>query len=244
MDKLNQSKTGGQYELNACLANRYEGPESSLPEHSDDEYSINPDSDIFTISIGVPRKVTFKEIFTGQETESTAQPDSLYVMSRESQNVYRHRIDADSSCNGVRYSLTFRSVHWRYLNSTCIVGDSNTRDIKFGTGKGTVGESTPGRQVYAPTIEMIDPLCCASYSNVVVAVGGNNFKSRDISNTHDVKRIYVEYKTKIMDIQRLNRKCKIFIVPALPTKLMAVIRRIVDFNNLLINDFPLSSVTT
>ena len=240
VDSLNQSKTGGKYELNSCLVNSYEGPESSLSEHSDDEYSINPDTDIFTISLGTPRKVTFKEIITGQETEHTAQPDSLYVMSRESQNIYTHRIDADSSCTGLRYSLTFRSVHWRYLNSTCILGDSNTRSIKFGTGKGTIGASTPGKQVYTPKVEMIDPLSCASYSNVVVAVGANNLKSSDIRNSHDVKRIYVEYKTKIMEIQRLNRGCKIYILPALPTKLMTVNMRIMDFNNLLEHDLPRS----
>lgn len=238
MDKLNKENTEGKYELNACLVNQYEGPESSLSEHSDDEYSINPDSDIFTISLGSPRNITFKEIFTGEETVHTAKPDSLYVMSRQSQNVFRHRIDADSDCTELRYSLTFRSVHWRFLNSTCVIGDSNTKGIKFGTGKGTVGHSTPGKQVYSPKINMINPLDCASYSNVVIAVGVNDLKFNNVKNINDVRSIYCNYRSKIMEIKRINNRCMIFILPVLPTKLMSINRKVMDFNNLIISDLP------
>ena len=48
MKVINDSETGGQYSLNSVLVNRYTGTESYLPEHSDDEFSINPISDIFT----------------------------------------------------------------------------------------------------------------------------------------------------------------------------------------------------
>ena len=242
MDTVNDAikKEGGDYKLNSCLANKFDGPESSLSEHSDDEYSINPESDIYTVSLGVPRTVVFKDTFSGLETDFVAQPNSVYIMSRNSQSVYRHRIDRDTLCTGVRYSLTFRCVSWRYLNSTCLIGDSNTRDIVFGEGKGTMGASTPGKQVYTPRIEMINPLSCASYKNVVLALGVNDIKQDNIRNLNDVKSVYNEYKSKVMEIQRLNSRSKIFVVPALPTKSMSLNRRILDFDDLLINDLPRS----
>ena len=239
MDKLNQTKTGGTYELNACLVNRYEGPESKLPEHSDNEYSINPSSDIFTVSLGDVRKVIFRDIFSDKEMEHTPQANSLYVMSRDSQNFYQHRIDRDSSFTGVRYSLTFRSVHWRYLNSTCIIGDSNTKNIKFGSGKGTVGDATPGKQVYAPLVEDIDAKMCASYRNTVISVGVNSIKDKNIT-MNDIKDIYSIYKTKISEIERLNKECKILVVPLFPSKLISLNRKIIRFNRILLNDLPRS----
>ena len=51
VDEINKNNTSGKYEINQCLVNRFEGPSSALPVHSDDEYDIDPTSDIFTISI-------------------------------------------------------------------------------------------------------------------------------------------------------------------------------------------------
>ena len=38
--------------LNSCLVTKYSGPGSFLPEHSDNETSIHPESSIFTVSVG------------------------------------------------------------------------------------------------------------------------------------------------------------------------------------------------
>ena len=240
MDTLNKTKTAGKYELNSCLVNRYEGPESSLPLHADDEYSINPESDIFTVSIGESRGISFTDIFSGEESEHIANPGSLYIMSRDSQNYFKHEIKSDSTHVGLRYSLTLRCVHWRYLNSMCIIGDSNTKKITFGVGKGTVGESTPGKQVLAYTVEEINPMCCASYKNVVIVVGTNNLRSRNVNNLNDVKSIYSMYKGKILEIKKLNKSCNIFVVPVLPTKLINVNRKVTDFNGLIFRDLSQS----
>ena len=40
------------YTLNQILVNKYSGPDALLPKHSDNEYDINPDSEILTVSIG------------------------------------------------------------------------------------------------------------------------------------------------------------------------------------------------
>ena len=103
-------------------------------------------------------------------------------------------------------------------------------------GKGTVGGLTPGKQVYTPIIDQIDPKCCASYSNVVLALGVNDLKQNNIKNFNDVKQVYSTYKSKVIEIKRLNRKCKIFVVPALPSKSVSLNRIILDFDDLLIND--------
>ena len=239
VDEINKNNTSGKYEINQCLVNKFEGPDSALPEHADDEYDIDPTSDIFTISIGDTRTITFKNNFSGDEIKHTPTPGSLYVMSRDSQNYYTHRIDKDPLFTGMRYSITFRCVHWRFLNSTCIIGDSNTSNIKFGTEKKTVGASTPGKQVFAAVVEDIDPKCCASYSNVVLMVGTNNLKASTISVAH-VKSIYSKYKGKIAEIKKLNKKCKIFVVPVLPTKLMTVNRKIIRFNDFIFDDLARS----
>ena len=231
LDELNSTQTTDGYSLNSCLVNKFVGPESGLPEHSDDEYSINPKSHIFTITLGDTRTVTYKDVFSGEEIHYEPKPNSLYVMSRDSQNLFRHRIDKDSSFTGIRYSITFRCVHWRFFNSTCIIGDSNTKHIEFGSGKRTVGESTPGDQVFAAVVKDIDPLSCTSYSNVVLMVGTNDLRNRDIVSRDDIQNIYKTYKRKILEIQKFNKMCKIYVVPVIPTKLISVNRKIIYFNN-------------
>ncbi len=141
LDDLNSGVT---YNLNSILVNKYEGTDSYLPEHSDDEFTIDPQSSIHTISIGSTRQVLFRNVFTKEEHKVDATSGSQYIMSRESQAVFKHRIDKDPDFNGmVRYSITIRAVHWSYLNSTLIVGDSNTRPINFGEGEGRLEARPP-----------------------------------------------------------------------------------------------------
>ena len=58
----------GNYDINSVLINYYLGDSSSaIPEHSDNEGTINPESQIFTISLGYTRTVVFKDILDGSE---------------------------------------------------------------------------------------------------------------------------------------------------------------------------------
>ena len=84
-----------------------------------------------------------------KKKELTVKHRSLYSMTKESQNVFKHGILPNPN-NSNRYSITFRCVHWKYLNSTYAVGDSNFGKIKFGEGKGYVGKSTPGLKDFGP----------------------------------------------------------------------------------------------
>jgi hypothetical protein len=236
---INDSLTEGKYEVNSVLVNRYIGENSYLPEHADDEYGINPESDIFTISIGSSRPIVFKDSLSGAEHEHAPMSGSLYCMTRQSQGVYTHRIDKDSSFKGkTRYSITFRCVHYMYLNSTCILGDSNTAGFKFGESKGTFGRSTPGKRLTTMFIEDISPESCMAYKNVVLMVGTNNLKSKDIKNTADTRVLVNSYTQKIREIRQLNKRCQVFIVPVIPTRYVNINQKVWDFNKIATSELP------
>ncbi len=237
LDRLNSEHTSGNYKLNSILVNKFEGPDSHLPEHSDDEYSISPVSDIFTISLGDTRTITYKDSLSGTELQHVATPGSLYTMSRDSQSVFRHRIDKDPTfVEKVRYSITVRCIHWTNLNSTVIVGDSNTRAIKFGVGRGTVGQATPGKRVESIHIEDVNAATCASFKNVVLMVGTNNLKSNSIKTDRDIQDLVERYRDKIHQIRKLNQKCHIHVVPVIPCKADDINVKIGRFNNLVVNE--------
>ena len=239
MNTINQSLTGGRYELNSILVNRYKGKNSFLPEHADDEYAINPESDIFTVSVGSTRTVLFRDTITGEEHEHPTPSGSLYCMTRQSQDVYRHRIEKDDSFDEkLRYSITLRCVHYKYLNSTCVMGDSNTANFKFGEDRGTFGRTTPGKRVETLHIQDIDPQRCMAYRNVVLMVGTNNLKSKHIKNTADTRALFDSFSHKIKEIRQLNKRCRVFIVPVIPTRYININHKVVDFNNIASRELP------
>ena len=134
-----------------------------------------------------------------------------------------------------RVSLTFRAIHWSNFNSTALVGDSNFGPIKFGTGKGKIGESTPGFRFWSPTIDTVKPLEYTSYRNVVLMVGTNDLKEDNVTD-EQIKELYKMYKTNVSLIRKYNSKCKIYICPVLPTKSHDKNRKIFMFNKFLYND--------
>ena len=73
---------------------------------------------------------------------------------------------------------------------------------------------------------------------VVVLVGVNDLKQPDVKCTADVKQVYSRFEHKIKQIKLINKKCKIFVVPALPTKSAALNLKVMDFNQHLIWDLP------
>ncbi len=157
-------------------------------------------------------------------------------MSRHSQDFYKHSIEKDeTSAVGLRYSLTFRAVHWTNFNSTVLIGDSNFGPIMFGEGKGKLGASTPGVRLWAPTIDEVDPLSCTSFKNVVIMVGTNDLKV-DKTTDEQIRELYKNYKTKISLIRKHNSRCKIYVCPVLPTKSHDKNRRINLFNQYIFND--------
>ena len=236
VDKINSKFYKSDDKINSCLVNKYSGNDAFLPEHSDNEYSIDPESSIFTISIGAKADIVFRDISDGTETKHVCESGSLYYMSRHSQDFFTHRINKSDMGVDVRYSLTFRVVGWCFKNSTCVIGDSNTGKLKFGTEKGTFGYTMPGKREWAATISDIDPNCCSSYKNVVILCGINDIKSKHIRNSNDIKELYIQLKCKIEQIRIMNKRANIFVCPILPTKLSELNRKALDFNKCILGD--------
>ena len=230
IDKIKDLYPG--VEINECLINRYETGESFLSGHSDDEPNINPESDIFCLSLGQSRDIVFKDKFSGSEATHTAVDRSLYIMTRTSQAYYTHRIDADT-CRSVRYSLTFRHVNKHYLRSTIVIGDSNTKHLMFGEGKGTFGVGLPGKRVKAATVEEINPHDCAAYANVILVVGTNNLRNKYISCRDDICNVFKSFEEKINIIQKLRKDIKVIIIPVFPTRIADMTRHIACYNRML-----------
>jgi alkylated DNA repair dioxygenase AlkB len=221
-------------DLNSCLVNKYCGAEASLPNHADDEFCIDPTSSIFTVSIGSKATVRFTNQHNSSIEELVVEPNSVYVMSRASQQLWKHQI-----CEGtlqeseVRYSLTFRHVSEKFLRSTIILGDSNTAKLNFGLGKGTFGHLIPGQRVKTIFIDDISPLLCCGYKNIFVHCGINSIKHYNVTNREKIEEHFGQLKTKIEQIMILCPNSNIFVSPVLPTKRDEWNARVIHFNKCL-----------
>ena len=216
--------------INSCLVNKFHGGGSHLAQHSDNESSVHPESSILTLSLGASCDVQFSAKSTQTDTEKLhASANSLYVMSRKSQEYFEHRIEP-GSIDAPRYSLTFRSCRWQNRNSTCLIGDSNTGHLFFGEEEGrTFGDAMPGQRFWAPLIQDINPRVCSGYSKVVVMCGTNNLRTQDVRNKEDVERIGHQLDEKLKQIRQLNPSCKIYLCPVLPSRDYQLNLRIFDF---------------
>ena len=242
LDKINEARGEDDIApLTSCLVNRFDGPDSFLREHSDDERSIDPDSKIYTVSLGCNRTVHYTENGTGKKFIHVAKPGSLYTMTRKSQHYYQHEIKPETEATKTRYSLTFRSINWRNRKSTLLIGDSNTAKLQFGSGLGKFGSSLPGKKVWAPTLDDINPSDCIGYSNVVILCGINDIKSRYVTTKDDMKIIYDNLASKVKQIQSLCKGIKIVVCPILPTKLHDLNRKAVHFNSFIFNDLIINN---
>ena len=227
-------------QVNSLLINKYEGADSYLPKHSDDEETVHPESNIFTLSLGANCTVNFSPVLSNAGDSSSTincSNRSLYSMSRKSQDFFKHEIRAGQIQNGTRYSLTFRAVNRWNNNSTCIIGDSNTGRLTFGSDKRkTFGELMPGHRFWAPTVETIDPSVCCSYNNVIIMCGINDIKKQNVDYSCNIDNIYNLYQSKVAEIRSLNPKCRIFVCPILPTKNHDLNRGALYFNKLIFED--------
>ena len=200
---------------NSCLVTRYQDGSNTCPKHNDDEPFIAPCSDIFTFSVGSERSMMFTSV--NNDTESVTLPsNSLLVFSRSSQEFWKHEITS-SETSDVRYSFTFRQLAPYYANSTLIVGDSNTQNLKFGAGRNTFGVWMPGCREKAGKVDDLpepDDLEYP-YRNLVIHSGINDLRA----NTHQPIPVLIsKLKTKCLRLASKFVKMKIHISMLLPTK--------------------------
>ena len=222
------TKYAGSDKVNSCLVTKYINGSSYCPLHSDDERSICPTSDIFTLSLGETRNIDYTNIANSECKESLVLTNnSLLISSRKSQNYWKHEIAIDDS-TGIRYSLTFRCIKPFYLNSTVIYGDSNTHFLEFGEGEGKFGKWIPGERIKTqrlddiPAVHEIPP-----YQNIVINVGINDINRHDRPSTPE---FLSKLEGKCKDIHSVYPKTKILLSPLLPTKLDYLNKEIWDVN--------------
>ena len=220
--------------INSCLVSRYVTGVNSIPPHRDDEPAIDPESDIITVSIGAERKMTFVTNDGSTTKHQTLSDSSLLVSSRYVQDHWLHSIDP-CECSDVRYSFTLRHVDPHFINSTILLGDSNTLNVKFGTGVGTLGAWMPGKRVKVGHIAALPkPSEIGPYRNIIIHTGINSincsFRFKKSNQT-----LINDLENKLQDICDAYPKAKIFISLLLPSRDSHLNRRIHDFNNLLLD---------
>ena len=97
----------------SCLVTLYEDGKSSIPPHSDNEQSIVPGSDIYTVSLGATRSLIFQNTIgpVSEQSKHDLPHGSVHCMSRASQDSWEHSIPPTQSPDcGPRVSLTFRKL--------------------------------------------------------------------------------------------------------------------------------------
>ena len=142
--------------------------------------------------------------------------NSLISFSRASQEQLKHEITPSDS-KTCRYSLTFRQIAPHYSNSTLIIGDSNTENLKFGSGRKTFGVWMPGGRVRSskvgaiPTPESIS----VPYKHFVIHVGINDLRA---NNPKPVNAIARELENKSAAIANAFPHAKVHLSLLLPSK--------------------------
>ena len=111
------------------------------------------------------------------------------------------------------------------------MGDSNTKHLKFGKGKGTFGYNMPGESIYAPTLDMIEPIECVGYNNIFLHCGINNVRQPD----SDVSECVDQLMESVERIKLLCPRARIFVHPLLPSKSHNLNIKARQFNAILFN---------
>ena len=165
--------------VNSCLIRRFKDGSQYAPPHRDDDLVFDPESEMVSYFVGAKRKMKFLNSEGTQERDLSLQDGNVLVTSVLSQDVWIHEIEA-SDATKASYCITFQNVALYFINSTALIGDSNTRVIRFGEDKGIFGVWMPGKRVEAFHIEDIpEPLKIGPYKNFIIHTGVNNTKQRD-----------------------------------------------------------------
>ncbi len=116
-----------------------------------------------------------------------------------------------------------------------IIGDSNSRFLKFGTGKGTFGQNIPGERIEAMHINEINPLDCCGFQNIFIHCGVNDIKLYKINTRDKLSSKFNDLKCVINKILVMCPTSKVYVSPILPTKSRDINMRASYFNELLLN---------
>lgn len=220
--------------INSCLVSRYVDGSNSIPPHRDNEATIDPESDIITLSIGAERAMTFTSNGGVNIKHQVLKDCSMLVSSRRAQDFWLHSIEPCDTAE-VRYSLTLRHIDPHFLKSTVILGDSNTVNVKFGDGVGKLGAWMPGKRIKVGHIEAIpNAEDIGPYRNILIHTGINSINCSARYKKSNKALIGI-LESKLRNICETYPKSKVFISLLLPTRLASLNYRVRDFNNLIMD---------
>ena len=218
--------------INSCLITKYQSGNQHIPLHRDNELVINPESHIITVSLGQTRTMKFIDNGGVEKHDKTLEDSSVLVTTRYAQDYWQHGIDEDQS-EAVRYSFTFRDIKPHYINSTIVMGDSNTALLKFGEGKGTLGSWLPGKRVKVTNISEIPaPEDIGPFRNIILHTGINSINN---AQNRQSNRILIQtLESKIIDIVKVYPNAKVYVSLLLPTKSRVLNYQVREFNDLIL----------
>ena len=109
-DRLSEIDPDITRDTYTCLATYYPNGRSYIPQHND-EQQIVPGSQIYTVSVGVPRKIRLvNKVGILNEKVFEVPHGSVYSMSADSQSTWTHGIDPEPPIEQPRISFTFRQL--------------------------------------------------------------------------------------------------------------------------------------
>ncbi len=109
LKQLVESNSNETY--NSCLLNLYHSGDQGMAWHSDAEIALKKNGAIGSLSLGAPRKFSFKHKQTKESLHITLEHGSLLVMKGETQSHWLHSLPTTKKILTPRINLTFRCIN-------------------------------------------------------------------------------------------------------------------------------------
>ena len=103
-----------QVKFNSCLINLYHDGDEGVAWHSDDEYSLDSNASIASLSFGAQRKFSFKHKTSKEMVSLALEAGSLLIMKDETQTHWLHSLPKTTKVSEPRINLTFRVMKQLY----------------------------------------------------------------------------------------------------------------------------------
>ncbi|BCE00924.1 alpha-ketoglutarate-dependent dioxygenase AlkB family protein [Marinicellulosiphila megalodicopiae] len=103
-----EAKTNQKF--NSCLLNLYENGEQGMSWHSDDETVLGEQTSIASLSLGEPRKFSFKHKTKKHSCSIELEAGSLLMMQGKTQIYWLHSLPINLKSKLPRINLTFRTI--------------------------------------------------------------------------------------------------------------------------------------
>lgn len=96
-------------EFNSCLLNFYHDGNEGMGWHSDDEKTLGRNPAIASVSLGAPRKFSFRHRNEDAKLSIMLDDGSLLLMKDETQHFWLHSLPKSAKITFPRINLTFRN---------------------------------------------------------------------------------------------------------------------------------------